>query len=430
MKLYKLNILITLILITGCMTGCEQEVAMTGLTINKTELTIGYGKKAILTAGSEPVDGTGAKYTWASNNPNVATVEPYGEGWMAWVTGTGIGTTSITLTSGGFTKTVNVEVTVTSVTITNPEDATQGSYDVGDEVQLTATIAPDQGLTPIWESSDTEVATVTQTGLVNVVGSGTAVISAAVGPVRTEFSLFAISLLDLAVGHWQFDDPGNLLKATIGAPLEIGYLRSGTVTQANGPTATNKAAFVTKDAWFKCLHGIAANGGTKIVNGAEAPCERVNEYTVMFDIMVPNAAVYHAVIQCHSDNVGEASQYLKSRGRVGVGDFGEAPEGTIKDGVWYRMIFSVKLGTYYHFYMNGAYYPNWEFGTYGSLDHGRHSLTPNDFVVFFGDGDPNDAGGSDSGHDDNDLYIAEIAVWDYPLTTEEVATLGMFEVDE
>jgi hypothetical protein len=426
MKSYKLNILMAMILVTG-LAGCEKDVTMTGLTINKTELTIGYGKKAILTAGSEPIDGTGAKYTWSSSNPAIATVEPYGEGWTAWVTGTGIGTTDITLTSGSFTKTVKVEVTVTSITITNPEGDLQGSYDVGDEVQLTATIVPDQGLTPTWESSDTEVATVTQTGLVNVVGSGTAVISAAVGPVRTEFSLFAISLLDLAVGHWQFDDPSDLLKATTGAPLEIGYLRSGTVTPANGPTATNKAAFVTKDAWFKCLHGIAANGGTKIVNGAEVPCERVNEYTVMFDIMVPVAADYHAVIQCHPDNVGEASQYLKSRGRVGVGDFGEAPEGTIKDGIWYRMIFTVKLGSYYNYYMNGA--PLVLHNNTGHIDSGRHSLTPNDFVVFFGDGDPNDAGGSDRTHDDNDLYIAEIAVWDYPLTTEEVATLGMFEVD-
>jgi hypothetical protein len=44
------------------------------------------------------------------------------------------------------------------------------------------------------------------------------------------------------------------------------------------------------------------------------------------------------------------------------------------------------------------------------------------------DAPPEDGGNSDI--DDNDIYVAAIAVWDYALTDTEVAALGTLEVDE
>jgi hypothetical protein len=123
------------------------------------------------------------------------------------------------------------------------------------------------------------------------------------------------------------------------------------------------------------------------------------------------------------ENKAEATMYIKSRGRVGTGDIGDSPDGTVESNKWYRLIFSAKFGEggFYNYYMNGELL---KANNAPGIDNGRHTLDPAG-VLFFTDALPSEGG--DGSLDENDLYVAEIAIWDRALTEAEVIMLGMFD---
>ncbi len=126
-------------------------------------------------AGNNPL--AGRTVTWGSSNPAAATVSATGV-----VTATGNpGTTTITATSEGKsgTSVITVYVPVASVTVAPPTS----SVTVGNTTTLTATTLdassnPLTGRLITWNSLNPTVATVSPTGLVTVVGRGTATITA------------------------------------------------------------------------------------------------------------------------------------------------------------------------------------------------------------------------------------------------------------
>ena len=93
-------------------------VPVTGVTMNKTEVTIQQGNATILTASVAPSNATNKNVTWTSSNTSVATVN------AGRVTGIFAGTANITATTldGGFTATC--KVTVTAVDPTPTENVT------------------------------------------------------------------------------------------------------------------------------------------------------------------------------------------------------------------------------------------------------------------------------------------------------------------
>ncbi len=128
---------------------------------------------------------TDADVAWMSSNTEVATVSAAG-----LVTATGDGTATITATAGGATATVQVTVSIPSVPasiVIAPAEPEPMSA-AGQTVQLTATVKDqhDNTMTDAdvtWMSSDTEVATVSDTGQVTAIGDGTATITATAGGV-------------------------------------------------------------------------------------------------------------------------------------------------------------------------------------------------------------------------------------------------------
>jgi hypothetical protein len=426
----------TKLFIFGCalaltlgMSGCgkDEPVELAGITVSQETVELPYGETYQIVAKTVPDNAASQAFTYTSNNPDVATVSATGV-----VTITGVGTATITVSNGSFSKTITVTGSLKSITI-NPA-AIPSLSQVGHTLQLSATSEPEIDVTFVWTSENPEIVTVSQTGLVEAKGEGSAKITVSGGGLTKDVMItVGISEVEKTKkGSWLFDDPSDLLKAAIGLPLEIGE-RGGSVTAANGPTASNKAAFVTKDAWFRCIHGIAANGGTKVVDGETVPCEKVNEFSVMFDVLLPQANDYHALIQHNLDNTGEAGMYLKSNGRVGQGTIGQTDNGTTVSNKWYRFVFSVRADrennrVVWDYYWNGEPLKLNNSHEAITIDNGRFTLHP-DGVVFFGDGVPGE-NGADASYDDNDLYVAEIAIWDYALTQQQVATLGMFAVDE
>ena len=123
----------------------------------------------------------GASVTWSSSYDQVASVSPSG-----MVTSVGNGAARITASSGSALGTAEVAVQQVAAFITlSPSSLSFQS--TGAVQQLTATVK-DQGGSVFttamvsWSSSDLQVASVFQTGLVLAIGQGTASVSAVSGP--------------------------------------------------------------------------------------------------------------------------------------------------------------------------------------------------------------------------------------------------------
>jgi uncharacterized protein YjdB len=179
-KLASAALALTFALSFAACSGDDDPVAVTGVTVAPTTLTVTVDKTATLTATVVPANAANKDVTWKSDDEATATVT--GAGLSATVKGVEPGETTITATSAGdATKkaicTVTVTPAVTGVTVLPTTlDLVVG----GNPGPLTATVLPegvsaaDSGVA--WTSDKTDVATVTATGLsvtVNAVAAGT-----------------------------------------------------------------------------------------------------------------------------------------------------------------------------------------------------------------------------------------------------------------
>ena len=155
-------------------TVSETSVAVTGVTLNKTETSIFVGGSETLTATVAPADATNQKVTWKSDKPEIATVDANGK-----VTGVKAGEATITVTTEDGGKTATCKVTVKPNLVSEITLAALAIY-VGESKAITATVKPDDATNKAltWTSSDETVATVDATGKVTGKKIGTATITA------------------------------------------------------------------------------------------------------------------------------------------------------------------------------------------------------------------------------------------------------------
>jgi len=149
-------------------------VPVTGVSVTPTQKVIAPSDTYTFTATVSPDTATNKNVTWSSNNTTIAAVSSSGV-----VTGGANGTTTITATTqdGGFTAsaTVIVGVPVTRVTV----DPTSATIGVGGIVDLDETVEPSTAANKnvTWSSSNTSIATVSETGVVTGRAAGTATIT-------------------------------------------------------------------------------------------------------------------------------------------------------------------------------------------------------------------------------------------------------------
>ena len=153
-------------------------VKVTGVTLDKTELTLAPGETAGLFPTILPANATNQKVTWESNQTAVVTVKD------GIVTAKTPGTADVSaITVDGRYRAV-CRVTVEDNYVTGLEITPRGPEILPPYKtrQLTATVLyahyPQGSQDVIWSSSDPAVATVTPQGLVTTVAPGTAVIMA------------------------------------------------------------------------------------------------------------------------------------------------------------------------------------------------------------------------------------------------------------
>jgi uncharacterized protein YjdB len=168
---------------TGTVTVTVAAPAVGSVSVTPTSVTINIAGTTTLTATVRDVDGatiTGAQVAWSTDKPLTAGVTQSGV-----VTGLIVGTATITATSGGKSGTSSVTVQLAPVnTVTlSPSTLNLRDKDGQRTGQLTVTLRDAlgnilTGRTVSWTSSDTRVATVTQTGQVTAQDRGDATVTA------------------------------------------------------------------------------------------------------------------------------------------------------------------------------------------------------------------------------------------------------------
>ncbi|NCA74556.1 MAG: Ig domain-containing protein, partial [Gammaproteobacteria bacterium] len=149
-------------------------VPVTGVSLDRTALSLSVGQTSTLVATVAPANATGKHVTWASSNNAVAAVDITGQ-----VRAVSPGTARITVTTvdGGFTAYCDIQVLPTAIPVTGVVlDRTAFSLNIGQTSKLVATVLPVDapGKHVLWESSDDSIATVDITGEVRAISTGIA----------------------------------------------------------------------------------------------------------------------------------------------------------------------------------------------------------------------------------------------------------------
>ena len=145
---------------------------VTGVSLDKTSLTMEEGAITTLSATVVPEDADDQSLTWESDAPAVATVDENGK---VTAVEAGSATITVTTTDGGYTASCNVTVKKAVVNVTGVSlDQETLKLSPGQSETLTATITPENAddLGVNWTSDDSTVATVDKGGKVTAVAAG------------------------------------------------------------------------------------------------------------------------------------------------------------------------------------------------------------------------------------------------------------------
>ena len=169
----------------------SSAVEVTGVSIDKSTLSLPVGATGTLVVTVTPSNATDKTVTWETSDGSVATVS------QGVVTANGVGTAVLTATAGGKSATCTVTVTqATTATVTI--DKGYAAVNKGGTVTLTATCS---GGTVSWVSSNESIATVSG-GVVTGIAQGTATITASCGSASVSAT---VRVTDYASPVWGID---------------------------------------------------------------------------------------------------------------------------------------------------------------------------------------------------------------------------------
>ena len=225
------------------------------------------------------------------------------------------------------------------------------------------------------------------------------------------------------VGLWEFDDTADLTKATVGNDLVLLANAGGAGTHAaiGGVSGGDGAVSIGLGNFYQADHGMPGNGGSS---------SWVNEFTLLFDVKYPEASAgsWRAFYNTSATNANDSEYFIHPADESwGVSDLGYTDNATVGEfysssETWYRVILTVNLETdtslaFHDLYIDGALTGAHSKTNLG-LD-GRFSLYPSDhatpYVILAGD----------ENGDDAEMHYSNMAIWNYPLSAQEIAALGV-----
>ena len=127
-------------------------------------------------------------------------------------------------------------------------------------------------------------------------------------------------------GYWKFDDPTNLLKATVGNDLII----IGDQTVASGVNDEDGAITVEEGSGYTVLHGLEATGG-----------EKVNTYSIIYDVKAPNMHTYVNLMQNNLANDGDGNVYVSPNAGFWLNGITDSGGDLVQDDTWHRIVLTL-----------------------------------------------------------------------------------------
>lgn len=148
------------------------EIPLKEIHLSQTEAVLAIDETMQLTADADPADATGFAVVWSVEDSEIATVSEDGT-----VTAVAVGTTTVTASCGEISASCTVTVGVHAEMA--QLDAQELTVAVGESASLTAAVYPSSGVIDkmIFESSDPEIAAVSEDGVVTGAARCTATIS-------------------------------------------------------------------------------------------------------------------------------------------------------------------------------------------------------------------------------------------------------------
>jgi hypothetical protein len=220
-------------------------------------------------------------------------------------------------------------------------------------------------------------------------------VAAAIEICLLSFPQTARAALPPPAGAWDFDNPQQLLHATIGPDLFL----VGSHEAVSGPRAGDGAVRIGVGSYYVCDHGIPPS----------APNALVNRFSLLLDIRIPAVGPWYCLFQTDPDNANDGDCFIhNSSGTLGVGATGYSTT-PIAAATWQRVIIAADhIAGSYRIYLDGQRTLN---GNPQPVD-GRFALQPS--LLLFADEDGEDAV----------LDVARVALYDVCLSDAQAAELG------
>ncbi len=232
-KTAKIWLVVLAVMLMACSKGSDElgpgkkppiTVAVDGVSLDKSEISIPVGAAANLTAQVSPADATNKQVKWSSSYTSIAKVDENGK-----ITTVRVGTTTIVATTvdGMETAECIVRVTPTETMVTGVSlNETAVTINADSRHTLVATVIPTNASdrTVKWKSSDPGIATV-EDGVVMGIKVGSAVITC----TTVDRGLEAVCNVTVIEA-----DPDNLLQSShIPDPVFLAYCRKQTAWDRN-----------------------------------------------------------------------------------------------------------------------------------------------------------------------------------------------------
>lgn len=242
----------------------------------------------------------------------------------------------------------------------------------------------------------------------NTIGSGMVIFSSGVSTpgtykicfhpndsygVATSIEFKVVDAIPGLVGDWRFDNPGNLVQATIGDDLQA---NGNLISAVNGPTITDGAVHIGSGSNFLGVNRIPLNANN---------C--ANSYSFVFDFRVSDISIWHALLQTVPENNDDASVFIGRLGNIGISATGYTSQ-TIRNNTWNRAVIVVNNGSEFSVYLNGVKGLD---GYVQPID-GKYGLKPTFLIAADNDGE------------DGEIDIARVMMYNKALNKDEAQSLG------
>ena len=195
-------------------------VPVSSVAINPTgPITLAIGDEVTLTATIAPENATNKQVTWSSDNSSVATVTDGGV-----VRALAVGTAIITAKAEDKVAICRINVEESVVEVTSVTVAPEGplTATVGDSITFTATVMPEDATDRVvtWTSSNPELASIDDNGVMSAIAAGHVTIIASAGTMSASVEV-TIENVYVAVTDIITNVEGDLLKLHWGETFQL-----------------------------------------------------------------------------------------------------------------------------------------------------------------------------------------------------------------